>query len=153
MGGLAATEPDFDFDFVTLFEEPSRCAHTHLQVMIVGTRAKPHFFDLRNVLVLLGVSLTLVLLEFEFPQIGNATDWRIGGRRDFDQVQSGFLGAMNSIFEWHDPDLLTVSIEDSYLGGSDLVIGPGTGRRRRPGNKWWTGNRRFSFSGSTEVVL
>jgi hypothetical protein len=50
------------------------------------------------VLVLLGVPRALVLLELEFPQIGDAANWRIGAGCDFDQVQSGLLRPANRIF-------------------------------------------------------
>jgi hypothetical protein len=46
MRRLATAEAYLDFDFVALLEESARRAHAHLQVMIVGTRSQPHFFDL-----------------------------------------------------------------------------------------------------------
>jgi hypothetical protein len=101
-------------------------------------------------LVLLGVSSALVLLELEFSQVGNATHWWIGGRRDFDQIQTSLLSPTNRFLDRHDPDLASLGVEDAYLRGADLLVCPWASRRRWPRNEWWTWNRRFSFTRSND---
>jgi hypothetical protein len=46
MRRFATAEAYLDLDFVALLEKSARRAHAHLQVVVVGARAKAHFFDL-----------------------------------------------------------------------------------------------------------
>jgi len=87
------------------------------------------------------------LLEFVFAKISNAANRRIGRGGNFDQVQSGFFGAPNSVFEGHDPDLLAFDVENADLRGADLMIGAWACWRRWSGDEWWTRNVCFSWFG------
>ena len=64
-------------------------------------------------LVLLRVAGTLILFKSEFAQVGDATHRRIGGSRDFDQVEAGSLGAAKRFVNRDDPNLLTLFIDDA----------------------------------------
>ncbi len=115
MRGFPSPEAHFDFDFVSLFEEPSRRPHPYLKVVIVCTRSQTDFLDFRDMLVLLGLSGAFVLLELEFAQIGDATDGWIGRGRDFDQVQACLFGAADCVFDWHHANLLALRVDNPYL--------------------------------------
>jgi hypothetical protein len=142
MSGFAAAEPHLHLYLVALLEEPPRGAHPHLQIVVVSSRPQPHLFHFRDVLILFGVSGSLVLLELELPHIGNPADRRIRRRRDFDQIQSGFFSPTDRLLEWHDTDLLSVGIDNAHLGNPNLTIGARASWRRWPCDEWWTRNRR-----------
>jgi hypothetical protein len=97
------------------------------------------------VLVLLGISGPLVLFEFEFAKVGDATNGRLRGRGDLDQVQASFFRTADGLFNWQYANLLTVRVKHADLRGSDLAIGTRTSRGRRSRYKWWTRNRWFSL--------
>jgi hypothetical protein len=143
---FTSPEAHFDLNFVAFLEEAPRGANPDLQVMIVRAWADAYLFDLGNVLVLLGVSGSLVLFEFELPEIGDATHWRLGGRGDLDQVKAGFFGTANGLLGRHDADLLPLGVEDPHLRDSYLAIGPRTSGSRWSRYEWWTRNRRSPSS-------
>jgi len=95
------------------------------------------------VLVLLDIARTLVLLEPESPQVGDAAHGRIRGSRDFDQVEAGSLGAAKRLLNGNDPNLLTLFIDDANFWDTDLAIGSWAGRDRRTCVKWSTGYGRL----------
>jgi hypothetical protein len=97
------------------------------------------------VLVLLRVSGPLILLELEFAKVSNATNGRLRGCGDLDQVESGFFRTTDRLFYWQYANLLPVRVQDAHLGGSDLAIGTRTSRGRRARYKWWTRNLWFSL--------
>ncbi len=142
MRSLATPEAHLDFDFVPLFQESAGSPHSNLEIVVVGARPNPHFFDLRDVLVLLCVSGPLVRLEFEFAQIGNPTHRRIGRGGDLDQVQTRLFRTLNGFFDRHDADLLALGVENSHFGDAYLAIGPRTSGGGWPCYEWWTRNRR-----------
>jgi hypothetical protein len=136
------TESHFNFYLVPVLQETSRGPHPHLQIVVVRARSQSHLFDLRNVLVLLGVARALVRLELEFAQIGNAAHRWFGRRSNFDQIQPGFFGSSNGLFRRHHADLLAVGVQDAHFGRPNLTICARTSRRGWPRDEWWTRNRR-----------
>jgi hypothetical protein len=104
------------------------------------------------VLVLLGVSSSLVLLEFELTEISDATHRRLGSRGDLDQVQAGFFRTADGLFNWQNANLLTVRVKNTDFGGSNLAIGTRTSGGRRARDEWWTRNRRFSLLTTRQIL-
>jgi hypothetical protein len=141
MRRLAASEPHLHFDFVALLEKSAGGPHPNLQIVVIGARSQPHFLDLGDVLVLLGVASALVLLKLEFAEVGDAADGRIGGRRDFDQVEPCLFGAPDSFFGRHNANLVAIGVQDAYFGNTDLAIGTRTSGSWGPRDKWWSRNR------------
>jgi len=58
----------------------------------VDIRAKLDFLDFDDLLLLARFGLLFLFLETVLAVIEDLADRRIGGRRDFDQVETGFLG-------------------------------------------------------------
>ncbi len=131
MRRLASAEAHFDLDLVAILQETPRGADANLQIVLIGARPQADLFDLRDVLVLFRVAGALILLEAEPTEVGYATDGRHRGRRDLDQVETGFFGASQRLLDRHDTQLLAVLIEDSNFRNADLVVRSGAGGDRR----------------------
>jgi hypothetical protein len=97
------------------------------------------------VLVLLGVAGAFVLFELEFAEVGDAAHGRIRRRRDFDQVEAGFFGAVDRLLDGQNANLLPIGVEDAYFRSSNLAVGSRASGGRRSRNEWWARNRRFSL--------
>ena len=86
---------------------PSRKKAQHvvllgLVVVIVHVDAELHFLDHDLVLMFLGFALALFLLVQVFPVIHDATNRRLGGGRDFYQVEGFFAGNFERFEGRHD---------------------------------------------------
>jgi hypothetical protein len=104
------------------------------------------------VLILLRIPCPFVRLELEFAKVGYATHGRFGGRGDLDQIQAGFFGTADGLFNWQDTNLLTVRIKNADFGGSNLAIGTRTSGGRRARDEWWTRNRWFSLLTTRQIL-
>jgi hypothetical protein len=142
MGCLATPEPHLHLNFVALLEKAPRRSDPHLQVVVIRARTNPHLLDLRDVLVLLRVSGSLVLFEFEFPKIGDTTHRRFGRGGHLDQIQPGRFGEADGFLGGHDANLCPLGIEHTYLWYAYLTVGSRSGRGRWSSYEWWTRNRR-----------
>ena len=128
---------------MTFFEEAPRRAHADLQVVLVRARSQADLLDLRDVLVLLCVAGALVLLEPESSQVRDATHWRIGRRRDFDEVEPGVLRAAKRLVDRNYSDLFAMFIDNPDLRHADLAVGTRAGSDWRTRVKWSTGYGRL----------
>ena len=122
MGGFTTAEAHFDLHFVAFFQETSRRPHANLQVMFVSARPQTDLLDLRDVLVLLGVTVAFVLFEPESAEVRDPADRRVGGRRDLDQIAARLLCASKRLIDGNNADLLALFVDNADLGGADLTI-------------------------------
>jgi len=130
--GFATAEADLHFHFVTIFQETARRAHADLQIVLVGAGPQSDLLDLRDMLVLLGITRALVLLEPEPPQVRDATNGRVCSSGHLDEVEAGLLGSSKGVLNRNNADLSAFIIDDTDLRYADLTISARTGRGRRP---------------------
>src|SRR5690606_32940862 len=109
---------------VALLEEANQVSELHLIIALFRTRAEFHFLDLDLLLFALRCMRLLVLLEQEFAEIHDAANRRIGGRRDFDEIQLGVLRQLQRFRATDYTDLMTLIIDHSQLGRGDLFVAP-----------------------------
>jgi hypothetical protein len=124
-GLLPAAEHDCDLDLVALLQEPLDVTFLGLVVVWIYLRPELHLLDdgLRLVLACLtGLDRGLVLEFSEVHELGNrrASHWC-----DLNQVEFGFLGEPQGIFDADDAHLLTVGTDEPDLGDADPVVDTG----------------------------
>lgn len=107
--------------------------------MLVGARSQSDLLDLRDMLILLGITRAFVLLEPEPAQVRDATYWRVGCSGDFDQVEAGLLGASKCVLDRDDANLLALFIDDADLWHADLPVRTRAGWDRWARVIWSTG--------------
>ena len=140
---------------MTVFEEAPRRAYADLQVVLVRARSQADLLDLRDVLVLLGITGAFVLLEPESPQVRDPTHWRICRTGDFDEVEAGVLCAAKRLVNRNDSNLLAVFIDNADLRHADLAIRARAGWDWRTRIKWSTGYGRlppYCFFGPLSTI-
>ncbi len=133
VGHLAAPEAQGDFHLVAFLQELHHRAHLHVIVMRVGAGPELDFLDLDDLLLLAGFRLALLRLVFELAEVHDLADRRDGRRRDFHQVQSGFLGHLHRAGRGHDPDILAIRPDQADFRSADAVVDAGTGFALRRG--------------------
>src|ERR1035438_880870 len=89
-GHLASAEKDGGLDLVAFGEKAQHVVFLGVVVVVVHVDTELHFLDYDLVLMFLRFALALFLLVQVFPVIHDAANRRLGGGRDFYQVE-GFL--------------------------------------------------------------
>src|SRR5450755_1022950 len=103
---FASAELDRRLHFVSMRQKLQDVLDLEVVVVVVDVRAKFHFFDLCRLLFLLRVLLLLLLLVDELPEVHDPADRRIGGRRDFDQVEARLPRLLKRFGHRHDAESL-----------------------------------------------
>ncbi len=92
MGHLAAPEAKRHLHLIAFFKELLDRAHLNFVIMRVDIRAKLDFFDLDGLLLLTRLGSLLLCLELILSEIHDLTDRDFSIYRDFDKIETGFLG-------------------------------------------------------------
>ena len=133
MGHFASAEFEGDFHLHILAKEINRVLDFDAEIMRINLRTELDLFDLIGVLMFLGFFVALGLLVAEFPEVDEPTHWwsRIGC--DFDQIDTGGAGHVESITESQNTELFAVGPDYPDFAGTDLPVYPNerSGRRRR----------------------
>jgi hypothetical protein len=66
--------------------------------------------------------LLLPLRILELAEVHDAAHGRARGRRDLDEVEAGFLGALHRVVGRDDADLLALLVDEADLGDPDLSV-------------------------------
>src|ERR1017187_2353591 len=101
-GHLASAEEDGGLHLVAFGEKAQHVVLLGVVVVIVHIDAELHFLDHDLVLMFLGLALALFLLIQVFPVIHDAANRRLGGGRDFYQVQGFLAGDLERVEGGHD---------------------------------------------------
>src|ERR1039458_5198347 len=101
-GHLASAEEDGGLDLVAFGEEAQHVVLLGVVVVIVHIDAELHFLDYDLMLMFLGLALALFLLVQVFPVIHDAANRRLGGGRDFYQVEGFLAGDLERVEGGHD---------------------------------------------------
>jgi hypothetical protein len=95
---------------VTFPKETNDLVLANLIIVFRGGRPKLYFFKLRAPAALALLVSLLVLLVKEFAVVGDFANRRIGGGRNFHQVESPFAGHTNRFVRLHHSKLGTLLI-------------------------------------------
>src|SRR5262245_51898842 len=88
---FATAEAQRHLDLVAFTEEANHRAHLHVVVVIVDHRTEFDFLDFDDLLLLARFRLLLLFLKFVLAKIKQLADWRLGIRRNLDEVEACLL--------------------------------------------------------------
>jgi hypothetical protein len=122
MRHLAATEDDRRFHLVAVEQKTLRVSSLELKVMFVDLRTEFDLFDVYVLLTFSGLRLPLGLLVEVLTRVHDATNRRIGVRRDLDEIESLLLGYGQRLGRRHDAELRTVFVYHPHLTRADALV-------------------------------
>jgi hypothetical protein len=115
----------------------------------VRVDVRPHLdlFDLDDLLLFLRLGLFLLLLVFEFSEIEDLADGRLGSRGDFDQIETRGLRDFNRLRGRNDAALLASFVDQKDLWNAYLLVDAGAVAAgfRGGGGGWSAGYGLISF--------
>ena len=121
MGHLAAAELELHAHLVALVEELLGVAHLRHVIVLGAVHAKLDFLELAARVFL--VLFLLGRLVFEFAEIDDPADRRIGVGGDLDEVEPEFLGLADGVGQLHDTELFAGGRQDhTHFAGADPAI-------------------------------
>ena len=119
---LAPAKPDRRFDFVAVVEPLARVLHAIVVIVIVRARTKLDLFDGDDDLFFLRLVRLLLGFVLKLAEVDNATDGRVGGGRDFNQVQALLARLANGVARFHHAELFAVLTDDAHFGHANSFI-------------------------------
>src|SRR5579859_120968 len=105
VGHLAATVKNHGAHFVAFTEKANNLVLANLIIVLRGGRPKLNFLQLRAPAALALLMRLLILLIKKFAVVGDFANRRVGGGRNFHQVESFFAGQTDGLVRLHDPKL------------------------------------------------
>jgi hypothetical protein len=90
--------------------------------VLFDRRADLDFLDVDDFLLLAGLVGLFLLFIFVLAVVENLADRRIGGGRDFDEVETGFFCGGDGFAGGDDPDLLAVRTDQADAVDADFVV-------------------------------
>src|SRR3984957_4535844 len=122
MGHLAALETQRGLDLVAFTQETNSLVLLGLVIMLVNSHGKLHFLDYDDFLLLARRAVALVLLVKEFAVILNAAYRRLGGGRNFHQIQATLAGNLQCFEGRENSELFTVFVDDADFTRANSVV-------------------------------
>ena len=126
VGHFAAPESQSDLGLVSAGQKPNQIPELDLVVTLLCAGPELNFLDVDLLLLAARRLCLLVLLEHELTVVHDAADWRLGIRRNLDQIQTQFCSAGNGFVDGEYSYLLTVGADDSNARCRDLIVSPYT---------------------------
>src|SRR3984957_15625442 len=123
VGHLTTLEAERRLYLVAFTQKTNSLILLGLVVMLVNGHGKLHFLDHDDFLLLARRAVALVLFVKELAVILNAAYRRLGGRRNFHQVQPSLAGNLQSFEGRQDSELFTVFVDDADFTRANSVIG------------------------------
>lgn len=123
MRHLAATKLKLNAHFMTFREKVFRVDDFDLVVVRVDADAEFQLLHLATFLVLVSFLLVLLLHVLVFAVIDNFADGRIGGSRDFDEIETAFFGhAQSNGGDKNTVLLIRYAIDDANLRRANALV-------------------------------
>ncbi len=122
MRHFAAAETKRHFDLVALLEKLLHRTHLNFVVVRVDIRAELDFLDLDGLLLLSRFRGLFLGLEFIFSEIHDLADRDFSIRRDFYEIEAGFLGFRKRIALGNRPMVLSVLVDELNVACNNCVI-------------------------------
>ena len=142
MGHFPAAEPQRDLDLVTVLQELENTAHFDIVIIGISVRTELDFLDLDYLLFLAGFRLTLLGLVFELAEVHDLADRRCCIWRNFNQIQTSFLGHFHSTIRRYDADVFAICTNQADVSATYSFVDAGAGFSLR---------RRVVWSASDDV--
>ena len=123
---LAAAMKNHGANFMAFSEEPKNLALANLKIVLRGCRTKLNFFELRTPTALSLLVSLLALLVKKLTVIRDLANRRIGGRRNFHQIEASFARHTQSLEGLHYTKLATFIINHPDFPSADSFINTNT---------------------------
>ena len=91
-------------------------------MVFICLRPQPDFLHLDFGLSLFCLAFFLCPFVDEFPKIHHTTDGRVSVRRNLNKVKLGFVGKLQSLFDGHHTDVITIGPNQAYFRNTDAFI-------------------------------
>ncbi len=92
------------------------------EIMVVNLEPEANFLELCIRLVTAGVTSLLSGFVLELAVIHELGNRRLGVGRNLDQVQTGFFGQSQGVFNTNDTDLFPSGSNEANLGDTDSLV-------------------------------
>ncbi len=122
MRHFPATEAQCHLYLVALLEELFHRPHLNVVIMRVDIRAKLDFLDLDSLLLFACLGGLLLRLEFILSEIHDLTDRDFSIYRDFDEIETGFVGLCQRVTLANRPVILSMLIDELDFASDNSFI-------------------------------
>src|SRR5689334_4163168 len=122
MRDLSAAEEHRDLHPMPFTEEVADVVHLEGDVVHARLRAHLHFLQLARGALLAGLLRLLLLRVAVLPVVHDATDGRVGGGRDLDQVELLRIGDPLRVGRRHHAELAAVGVDHADLACANLLV-------------------------------
>src|ERR1700683_612799 len=124
MRHLAAAVKNHGLDLVSFAKEPHDLIFPHLVIVLGGRRPKLHFLELRAFLMASRLVFAFTFLIEIFAVVRDLANGRVGGWRDFYNVQSSFARKPHRFKRLHYAQLGAFLIDDANFARPDPFVYP-----------------------------
>lgn len=124
VGRLSSPEDERHFNTVLILQEFAGLSRLGLQIVLINAKRQADTLHLSLLLLAFMLPFQFCLPVQVLSKIQDFTDRRISFWSHFNQVQPDILGPFEGLFKRPYPKLLTILINEAYLGNFYLVIGP-----------------------------
>ena len=122
VGDLAAAEHNRDARLVPFHEELADLADLERIVVLLRLGTELDLLELDHRLLLLRLVRALLLLILVLAVVHDLADWRLGHRRDFDEVEAKLSGLGERGFELEDAELFALGTNHAKLACADTAV-------------------------------
>ena len=121
---FAPTKAQRDLGFITFRQESNEIPELDLVIAFVSAGPKFDFLDLDLLQLESGFVLFLGFPVFEFAEIHDPANGRLGHRRDLDQVEFSGFRTCACVDQGNDSELLTIFTNQADFGGGNFRVDP-----------------------------
>lgn len=118
----SSLDEDGDLDFHAFAEELDSGLGFRLQIVLVRRGGETDFLDDGLLLVLLGFSFLLTLLEFELAVVDDLADGRMGLRADAIEVELHVHGLLESDAKRNDTKAFAIGTDEKHFLEVDPIV-------------------------------
>jgi hypothetical protein len=142
---FATAEAQRDLDLVAFADELVNCLHFGGIIMVIDVGTHLDLFDLLRLLALAGEVGLFLGLIFEFTDVEEFGDRRIGVGRDFNQIETKLVGLLHRFLGVHDAQIFAIFVDHPHLRRLNEFVetravgGVGRWAERAAGGKRWYG--------------
>ena len=121
---FAPAMKDHRLDFMAFAEKPDDLVLADLVIVFRGRGTELHFFELRALLMLALLVRFFVGLVKVFSVVGDLANRRVGGRRNFHQIEPLLAGKLNRLERRHHTQLSAILIHHANFTRPDSIVHP-----------------------------
>ena len=122
MSHFTSSEKYCGFYLVSVREETFNVLLLKLVIVLVNLGSKLYLFNLDGFLVFLSLPRPFLFLVLIPSEVHDTTNGRLGGRRDFDKVETFFTRYGECLLRWHHPQLFAIVVDYTNLAHPNAFV-------------------------------